>query len=215
MKQIEFIWRTSTQASSISLWKWEKVRSRGRRQKGVWVWSRRRKEGKSKFWCIYLSLVPFIGRSNFSYWCHSHLLHVVFARSSIGRSCYCWVMLLQDVVLGQDRSSKWRSKSFSEDRSLPIKVEVVGSKKMLLLLLLLPGQVGSFAKEEEERRGVEESLCQGLESWNISGKLLKEEWLIGFSPREGFSLDVFLYLVSIDLCVIAFVICWWTKRKNI
>jgi len=46
---------------------------------------------------------------------------------------------------------------------------------MLLLLLLLPGQVGSFAKEEEERRGVEESLCQGLESWNISGKLLKEE----------------------------------------
>ena len=35
---------------------------------------------------------------------------------------------------------------------------------------------------------MEESLCQSQESWNIFGKLLKEELLTGFSPREGFFL---------------------------
>jgi len=51
---------------------------------------------------------------------------------------------------------------------------------------MFPSQVGSSIREEEGSLGVEESLCQGLESSYISIKLLKEELLTGFPAREGF-----------------------------
>jgi len=89
-----------------------------------------------------------------------------------------------------------RSKFLIQYQSLSavIKVSKVRSKLLgprkwciVLLLLLLPGQLRSSANEEEDQLGVQESFCQGLKSWIISGKLLKEELLTGFSPREGFS----------------------------
>jgi len=47
---------------------------------------------------------------------------------------------------------------------------------------------------------VEDNLCLGQESWDISRKLFKEEL------ERGFSLAVSLHLVSIVLCAIVLVI---------
>lgn len=126
-------------------------------------------------------------------------------------------MLLQ----GRRLLQGWRAKCFK------FKVVALRSKlldrryyciKLFLLLLLHLGQ-RQYWKVIIcwKRKGLTwcgGSLCLIQESWIISGKVLKEESLIGFSPSLVFFPGCPPTSGVLDINVIILVISWWNKIKE-
>ena len=77
------------------------------------VWSRRRKKGKLKFWCFYLSLsCPSLEDRSSLVDAVASCRMLLLPDQSIGRSCCRWMLLPLEVVLGLDRSFYWKIEVF-------------------------------------------------------------------------------------------------------